>query len=111
MILAMPVCALHRRHCRHIWIAHLAHAGPCLAPTSIPLGLARFSALGHLDMQSVCGEAPLEFEGKLYPGLDRNLTRLALQPAAVKQLGVLAGILQTLRVVYYEDVPDSKVTF
>ncbi len=88
-----------------------AHAGLDLAPMSIGCGLERFSALRHLDMQSVCGDGPLQFEvHSIHHGrLNLKLRRLALQPAAVKQLATLAGTLQTLRLVYHEDVASSVV--
>ena len=67
---------------------------------STSYGLERTGALSHLDMQSVCGNAGIH--GK---GLESQLTRLALQPAAVAKLAALSGTLQTLRLAYYEDVP------
>ena len=89
----------------------VAHAGPDLAPITISYGLERFGALCHLDMQSACGEDTLHIDGD--PAFDRRLDlklkHLALQPAAVKELAALAGTLQTLRLVYIEDVPGYFV--
>ncbi len=82
----------------------MGHAGYSLAPTSVGYGLERFGALSHLDMQSL--------GGKTWPwneGLESQLTRLALRPAAVAKLAALSDTLQTLRLAYYEDVPYRMV--
>ena len=94
----------------YIVITHLANAGPYQDPTSTGLGLERFGALRHLDMQSVCGEAPLHFylETQADKLIDK-LHHLALQPAAVRQLAALSGTLQTLCLMYHEDLPDHMV--
>ena len=41
--------------------------------------------------------------------LDPWQTSVAVHVAAVKQLAALAGTLETLRLVYHEDVPDKVV--
>ena len=61
-------------------------------------------------MQSVCGEAPLHFDLETQADkLIDKLHHLALQPAAVRQLAALSGTLQTLCLMYHEDLPDHMV--
>ena len=90
-------------------ISNVAHAGFCSIPTFTGLGLERFGALRHLDLQSVCGGAPVQLTPVFNGALEAELCRLALQPPAVEELANLAGTLETLRLVYCEDVPDPIV--
>ena len=84
-------------------MTRLVPADAQLKPMSTGLGLERFKALRHLDMQSVCGEAPVLFEVPTYERRQEwRLSRLALPPAAVRQLTALSGSLQTLRLAYDE---------
>ena len=86
----------------------VAHAGQRPAPTSM-LGLERFGALRLLDMQPVRSKARASFQVTTFH-VEEQRMRLAMQPAALKELTALSGNLQTLRLVYYEDVPNQTVS-
>lgn len=75
-----------------------------MAPISTGLGLERFGALRHIDMESVCDDDVLH-SALVSPEVRRQAMypRIALQPAAVKQLAALSGTLQTLRLAIVED--------
>ena len=75
-----------------------------LAPASLDMGLERFGALCHLDLQSVCG-TPVYFEVPSFrPWQDPYRSRCTFPRSAVRHLAALSGSLQTLRLQYDEGV-------